>query len=305
MFRSRADLLVQWMLVFVIFALFGAWPVPDVNEPHYLIKARHTWQPTFLAGDLFVDSPAAHHVFNLTFGWLTLAMSFDSAAWTGRIVVWLLQAWGWTLLNRALVRASWAPPVSAGLFVLFNESAHMAGEWVVGGLEAKGIAYALVFFALAAFVRRRWNRACMAIGAATAFHVLVGGWTAVATAAAWVAIDRRVGNFRRLVVSLLIAATFAACGVIPALLLNRDTAAHVVADAQVIYVFGTIAAPPCASIASRGLPAAILRHGDGMARHRHVDICPSTPASIARRGGCVARNCSGRFGDRSGDSVRP
>ena len=30
----------------------------------------------------------------------------------------------------------------------------MAGEWVVGGFEAKGIAYALVFFALGAILRR-------------------------------------------------------------------------------------------------------------------------------------------------------
>ena len=35
----------------------------------------------------------------------------------------------------------------------------MAGEWVVGGVEAKGFAFALVFFALESGVRERWRTA--------------------------------------------------------------------------------------------------------------------------------------------------
>ena len=36
---------VETLLVFGVFALHGAWPVPDVNEPHYLSKAKHYWNP--------------------------------------------------------------------------------------------------------------------------------------------------------------------------------------------------------------------------------------------------------------------
>ena len=66
------------------------------------------------------------------------------------------------------------------LFVGLMDRCQMAGEWVVGGVEAKGIAYVLVFLGLDSLVRDRWNRALLLFGAAAAFHVLVGGWTAVA-----------------------------------------------------------------------------------------------------------------------------
>jgi hypothetical protein len=62
---------------------------------------------------------------------------------------------------------------------------HMAGEWVIGGVEAKGFAFVFVFLGLESLVRNRWNRALLLMGAAAAFHVLVGGWAAVAAALAW------------------------------------------------------------------------------------------------------------------------
>ncbi len=61
----------------------------------------------------------------------------------------------------------------------------MAGEWVIGGGEAKPFAYVFVFLGLEALVRDRWNRALMFFGAASAFHVLVGGWVAIAAGVAW------------------------------------------------------------------------------------------------------------------------
>ena len=61
----------------------------------------------------------------------------------------------------------------------------MAGEWVIGGVEAKGFAYVLVFLGLEALAANRWNRVWLLLGAASAFHVLVGGWAAVAAGLAW------------------------------------------------------------------------------------------------------------------------
>ena len=61
----------------------------------------------------------------------------------------------------------------------------MAGEWVVGGVEAKPFAYALVFFGLSFILQNRWNRGLLFFGAAGAFHPLVGGWSAVAAGFAW------------------------------------------------------------------------------------------------------------------------
>ena len=58
----------------------------------------------------------------------------------------------------------------------------MAGEWMIGGLEAKGLAYVFVLLALGALARGRWRAVWPLLGAASAFHVLVGGWSVVAAA---------------------------------------------------------------------------------------------------------------------------
>ena len=64
-----------------MFAIQGAWPVPDVNEPYYLGKAIHYWNPDWLRGDFFMESADTHKVFYFTFGWLSL--------WLGPVALWL------------------------------------------------------------------------------------------------------------------------------------------------------------------------------------------------------------------------
>ena len=131
-----------------MFFVAAGWPPPEMNEPHYLGKARHFWQPDWIRGDFFLNSHDTHLVFYVTLGWLAKLMSLPAMAWCGRILTWGLLAWAWRRLSWALLpRPGWAV-LSAAWFVLLSERFQMAGEWVVGGFEAKGLAYALVFFAL-------------------------------------------------------------------------------------------------------------------------------------------------------------
>ena len=88
-------------------------------------------------------------------------------AWTGRLITSALLALAWRRLSWSLLPVVGAAVVSAALFVALNENFHMAGEWVVGGIKAKGFAYALVFAALAELVRGRWNATWVLLGAAT------------------------------------------------------------------------------------------------------------------------------------------
>ncbi len=62
---TRQWAFVLWLGTFLVFAAHGAWPTPDSNEAHYLGKARHTWDSTWCAGDLFLESRDFHK----TFGW--------------------------------------------------------------------------------------------------------------------------------------------------------------------------------------------------------------------------------------------
>jgi hypothetical protein len=251
--RSSRRALVEIALIFAVFFIQGAWPVPDVNEAHYLGKAIHYWNPDWLRGDLFMESTGTHVVFCLTFGWLSLWLSPPAMAWTIRILTWLLLAWAWRRLSVALVPRPWYSVLTAALFACLMDRCHMAGEWVIGGAEAKGFAYVLVLLGLEAFVRNRWNRALMLLGAASALHVVVGGWAAVAVGFAWLITPRSViaptegatagrGFVGRPPLStlwpgILGGFVLALPGLVPALTLDWGVDSHLVRQAHEIYVF--------------------------------------------------------------------
>ncbi len=173
---QRIRAIVEVLLVVLFFGLFSGQLPPDVNESHYLAKAKHFWNPDWCPGDLFLGSAFSHWFFYLTTGWLTKWMSLSAFAWTGRILTWTLLAIAWNRLSRALVPKFGFSFLSATLFVLLNDRFHLAGEWVVGGFESKGIAYALVLLAIEQMIRGNWWRVWPLAGAASAFHILVGGW---------------------------------------------------------------------------------------------------------------------------------
>ncbi len=177
-------------LIFLIFFIFAGWPPPDVNEAHYLAKAKHYWNPQWCPGDLFLESGKAHLFFYWTFGWLTLLLPLPAVAWIGRLVTWASLAWAWRRLSYHLVPRPWMSVLTASLFLFFHSGFHMAGEWVVGGVEAKGLAYVFVFLALGDMVQHRWRRVWILLGIATSLHVLVGGWSWIAAMVAWLACGR-------------------------------------------------------------------------------------------------------------------
>lgn len=54
----------------------------------------------------------------------------------------------------------------------------VANEWFTGGLEAKAVAYGIVFMGIALAFRRKYYLAALLFGLATSFHVLAGGYAA-------------------------------------------------------------------------------------------------------------------------------
>ncbi len=230
---------IAW--IFLIFFIFAGSLPPDVGESHYLVKAKHYWQPAWCAEDLFLESRDAHTAFYWTFGWVTKFFSLTATAWIGRVVTWLLLAWSWRRLSWAVVPRPLMSLLSAGLLLLCLRQLHLAGEWVIGGVEAKGFAYVLVFLALQAIVKDRWRAALILAGAAGAFHVLVGGWTVVAIGMAWL----MCGSSRPRLMTLLPAAAIGLLlslpGLWPALALNQGVPKDVAHEAARIYVFERLA----------------------------------------------------------------
>jgi len=188
--RVRFLVLVEIALVFAVFCLHGAWPVPDSNEAHYLGKTIHFWNPAWGSHDFFLNSDDVHFVFYFGFGWLARWLSPVALAWVGRLATWWLLAWAWRRLNWAVLGRRWWSIATAAVMLFLIDHFAMAGEWLVGGVEAKGFAYVLVLLGLEALVRNAWRRAWLCFGGATMIHVLVGGWAAVAAGVAWLLLGR-------------------------------------------------------------------------------------------------------------------
>lgn len=183
--HPRADLAVGAIVwgMFLAFSAIRA-PVPAVNEPHYLAKAKHYWDPAWCPGDIFLDSGNAHLVFFQLIGIVAQAMPLEATAWLGRIAGLGLLAGGWIALVRRIVPGRWAPVLTAAVFLFFAALGNLSGEWLVGGIEAKVFGYACVFLALAALIDRRWIATGAWSGAAISLHPVVGVWSALAAACA-------------------------------------------------------------------------------------------------------------------------
>jgi hypothetical protein len=177
----------RWMHAAVAAAVFASFyvfaavrsPVPGVNEPHYLAKARHYWDPAWCRGDFFLESAEAHIVFYASVGWVTDWLPLGTAAWLGRAIALGVLAGGWTALVRRSLPGRWSPWWAACVFLLLAAAVDFSGEWIVGGVEGKVLAYGLLFWAFALLGRRlRWAAACA--GVAVSFHPVVGAWGLVA-----------------------------------------------------------------------------------------------------------------------------
>jgi len=106
----------------------------------------------------------------------------------------------------------------------------------VGGLEAKGFAYVGVLVALEKALRSHYNAAWIALGIASAFHVLVGGWSVLALFVGWVC-TRRSEKLTAMLPGLLAGGCIALIGLVPAVELSRGHAENAVATANRVYVF--------------------------------------------------------------------
>jgi hypothetical protein len=224
--------------------LCAGWPTPEINEAHYLCKAKHFWQPDWCPADHFLASADAHWVFYWTLGWLTLLMPLPAVAWVGRWIGWGLLAWSWRRFSISLFPKPFLAVLSAGAFFALTLQFHMAGEWIVGGIEAKTFAFVFVFLGLEALVKGHWNRVWLMFGAASAFHVLVGGWSVVAAVFCWtiesaIALARKKTRppLLKMLPGLVGGGALSLFGLVPAALLSGAADARIATQAARIYVY--------------------------------------------------------------------
>lgn len=199
----------------VLLALLAAFsfvtaPIPAVNEPHYLGKAKHFWDPNWCPRDFFLDSLDVHAVFYAAIGGLTRIGSLEMTAVVGRLLAlgWLassllhlVETLGGVATPRhsttarntirsegdvtaavggryvfAMSRSFPVAVLTVALFLGLSTAGSLSGEWLVGGVEAKVFSYGCLWHAVACATTQRVIAAAALAGCAVSWHPLVGGW---------------------------------------------------------------------------------------------------------------------------------
>jgi hypothetical protein len=195
--------------LFFAVSLLGS-PVPGVNEPHYLAKARTFQDPTWCSRDFFLISSNAHYCFFWIVGSLTQWMSLATIALLGRALSSLVLAVGWNMLGGSLSLPGdsrfRAACLAACLFAALSLQGSFSGEWLLGGFESKVPAWGFALMSLSFWTRseistcnqksidgqpsrfREMGMAGAACGIACALHPVVGGWVAICICLASVAL---------------------------------------------------------------------------------------------------------------------
>jgi hypothetical protein len=233
---------LAWLTLLGLFFVYAGDAPPGVNEAHYLVKAKNFWDPHWCQNDLFASSGKAHAVFYWVFGWPTQWLSLSTTAWIGRFVGWGLLAAGLVRLCCSLRLPANFAIVIALVWIAGVEQGNLAGEWVVGGIEAKVPAYAFVLFGIAELLQRHWPRVWLWFGSAAAFHVLTGGWAVVAGIIAFVIverIDKPSGQERQRFFSLalVIGGAISLMGLLPALSMSAGASPAEATSAARVYTY--------------------------------------------------------------------
>ena len=179
---GRAGTIVLVCCIFVLYS-FCRVPIPGVNEPHYLCKARAFYDSQWCAGDHFLRSANAHFVFFALFGAAAQILPLTAVAVFGRVLCLTLFGFAWTALGRRLCLSSFAILVAACSFCVVAMSGNFSGEWVIGGLEGKVPAYGVALLSVSFWLdglqagsRRRYVMSGVCAGMSVSFHPVVGLW---------------------------------------------------------------------------------------------------------------------------------
>ena len=202
LFRDAYSLL-GWML-FAIIVVFEWRNYIRKHEAIYLLGPRRVFDPEFLANDLSWSTlPPTTLAYDYLFAPLFNVWDDFGIVTVGRIVTWVLFAWGLALLARTIRLPVWTVLAGFVLWFLWGQRIANCGS-PLEGLQPKSFAYPLAFMSLAFVMQGRMIRAGVAIGIATVFHIIIGGWSCMAIFFS-LAINRRYFSVRDL--GLFIAGT--------------------------------------------------------------------------------------------------
>ncbi|HHP7231838.1 MAG TPA: DUF6798 domain-containing protein [Xenococcaceae cyanobacterium] len=197
------------------------------NEVDVLPLARQFVDPSWIAKDWYLNLDTNYrYLFQIIFGFLSVHLGFLVTSIIGRLVCYALVAWGIVLLGQKLgLNSVYLLLVTVVITYQGSWQGAIAGEWFVGGLEAKAVAYGLILIAIPLMLSRSYILMSLLLGLATSFHVLVGGW-ALVTTVGWLAFrpQERLLKLGKKIWLLLLIYLAASAFALPAILHQLATA---------------------------------------------------------------------------------
>lgn len=183
------------IFILLLVAIYFFRPEILANETVYLIPPHQMVDSTVLAFDWNIGSqnPKLSLLFNIVISpiWL-LFHDAVKVALVGRILVWIFLAF--TLVKFAKFSGIKQYSIVVGLFFWLSTSQNLtAGEWIFGGVEQKCFAYGFLFVSLTLIMQGKVILAGVSCGIAIWFHLLVGGWGAIAITGALGLCNRTFG----------------------------------------------------------------------------------------------------------------
>jgi hypothetical protein len=158
--------------------LHGNMSTTDVNEGNVLPLAKQYIDSTWIPGDWYLNQSAGYRMpSQQLMGRMAVAWGFLAASIVGRLLCYTLVAWGLVRIARQLGLSFAGLLLAIGLWLYVGRQGVAAYEWLVGGFEAKAIAYGLIVLAISFLLEGRYLWMALLLGIATSFHVLVGGWS--------------------------------------------------------------------------------------------------------------------------------
>ena len=201
--------------------LFVGKPVPSSNEFSYLLRLRKVYDPNYLASDITFSTPANEYwLFDHIFGLLTFFLSIEMIGWLGRIACWSVLIFALMKLGKRWEIPLWM--ISASIFLwLYVGQSIIADEWIIGGFEAKCVAYICLIFALDRFSGKQdILKAAILLGLSFAFHPVVGLWGMAAAVPALLICYR---DLRQTLKVSIIAGAISLIGAIPLLQMRAES----------------------------------------------------------------------------------
>ena len=139
--------LVATLVALLIVAVGDFIPQLIGNENVYLVSSRRFVEPTFLQNDWSINEiySSGFHPFRVVMAPLW-AISTDPVvvAMSGRMLLWIPLLISMMALGTAIGLRPVYIVVGIGMFVLSRQGL-VAGEWIIGGVEQKMIAYMFLF----------------------------------------------------------------------------------------------------------------------------------------------------------------